>query len=314
MAADHSSAARASVTTRLRGWLARPEMRDHPVRTVSRRLRYEAYKRNPSDRGTVERRIRFDDDLIVYVRPSEVIDHGLFLYGIYERAASSVFVRLMRPGMTVVDAGAHAGQYTLLAAKRLGPGGRVIAFEPNPEALRRLRRNIRANRFEDRVTIHERALGDTNTTMVLHASDDDLNLGGASLLPQPNAPSTIEVMCSRLDDVIGEERIDVMKVDVEGFESQVLEGARGALGLHRPIVQFEVNGLTVGSSGWTAPAIEALRSLGYGIYVPVPASGDRWRLAPFDPRVDPVLTKERGSPVNLFAVHPARSEPATPLL
>jgi FkbM family methyltransferase len=297
-----------SLPKRLRNWLGRVETREHPLRTVSRRLRYEMYKRR-GDGLLKEHRIRFDEDLLISVRPEEVVDRGLFLYGIYERAASAVFTAIVQAGMTVVDAGAHIGQYTLLAAKRVGAAGTVLAFEPNPEALNRLKKNIDANNFSDRVTIHPIALGDAPGMLSLHASDDPHNLGGASLMGQSRPTATIDVRVVRLDGVAadGLERLDVIKVDVEGFESRVLAGAEQLVSKHLPVVQFEVNGLTQGPSGWTAPIFESLRHYGYELYGPVERTSRRWGLRRIADGEDPRWAAEEGSPLNLFAVHPSNA-------
>src|SRR5260370_22397812 len=80
-----------------------------------------------------------------WLAEKSALDHEL-IYNEFEQMETRVVERLLRPGMTVIDAGAHHGLYTLLASKRVGGAGRVIAIGPSPRARERLEKNLRVNR------------------------------------------------------------------------------------------------------------------------------------------------------------------------
>src|SRR6202022_4832032 len=93
-----------------------------------------------------------------WLAEKSALDDDLVQEG-FEDAEIAFVHRLLRPGMTVLDAGAHHGLYTLLASKRVGKQGRVIAFEPSPRERKRLRRHLRVNRCKN-VDVQSCALGD----------------------------------------------------------------------------------------------------------------------------------------------------------
>jgi FkbM family methyltransferase len=151
----------------------------------------------------------------------------------YEPGTSRLFCRLVRPGFRVLDIGANVGWFTLLAADRVGPTGLVHAFEPQPRLATLLHRSLFANSFWDRCALHEFALGATSGAAELHVVHGKFG-GGTLRAPTPGelrwmraeAASTVEVDLRMLDDVLAADpRVDVIKIDVEGFERAVFEGA-----------------------------------------------------------------------------------------
>jgi FkbM family methyltransferase len=140
----------------------------------------------------------------------------------HEQAMASHFARAVRPGMTVVDAGAYLGYFTLLAANRVGPHGRVHAFEPHPESFRALRENVRANGFEDRVTAVPVALGESSAIRRLRLEDNPTQ---STLAGGGHGTRSIEVECVALDQYLDTAVApDLVKVDVEGGEVAALAG------------------------------------------------------------------------------------------
>ena len=152
---------------------------------------------------------------------------------------------LLRPGNVVVDAGAAFGIYTLVAARRVGPSGCVIAFEPTTETYSFLIRNIELNGFHW-VRAFQWALGASEGEALLYHSPYDL--AQSSLAPPDRriSPASHELVRVRtLDNVLDElgfhSRLDVLKVDVEGAEELVLRGAERHITTCRPIIVFEIN-------------------------------------------------------------------------
>jgi FkbM family methyltransferase len=135
-----------------------------------------------------------------------------------------------QPGWIVLDVGANSGVYTVQQARR---GARVYAFEPNPDCYRRLQKSVRANNVESRVMTVNRALGATAGSAELLVPEGITIMG--SLRPEWNprgAGKGVRVEVDTVDQAVrtlGIDRIDLLKVDVEGLELDVLQGAQETL-------------------------------------------------------------------------------------
>lgn len=144
-------------------------------------------------------------------------------------------------GDTFVDAGANIGFYSLRAARLVGKGGKVVAIEMMPQTAASLRRNLQASGVRN-VSVVERALAARNGDLV-EASADPAKLGQASIaFGSDGARSlTVEVETARLDTLIPDGRVALLKMDLEGAEYDALVGAERLLGRIGAIV-FESNG------------------------------------------------------------------------
>jgi FkbM family methyltransferase len=158
---------------------------------------------------------------------SDWIGQYVFVTASYEEPTAALMAQVVRPGDLVVDVGANVGFFTLLLSRLVGKTGRVIAFEPMPHALDRLRAHVSLNRCEN-VTIRDCALGSSTGTEQLYLGPRH-HTSIASMQPREGA-QTVEVACRTLDDELqGEAVIRCMKIDAEGWEPQVLAGARRVL-------------------------------------------------------------------------------------
>ena len=176
------------------------------------------------------------------------------LGGTYEREQTRLFERLVRPGDTVLDVGAHVGYYTLLASVLVGDSGRVHAFEPNPRNAEFLRRHLLANRRRN-VRVEQLAVSDR-----AGAARFDFGTGsGTGHLADGGA---LEVHTVRLDDYCAERGLapSAIKIDVEGAETFVLDGARETLRRHRPVIFLSTHGTEVHRA-----CLALLRGLGYRV-------------------------------------------------
>lgn len=163
--------------------------------------------------------------------------HGLHALGVYEPAESRAFVGLTRPGDVVYDIGAHAGYYTALAGRLVGPAGRVVAFEPLPRNLAWLGRTIAANRLGN-VRVIAAAVSDRTgkASFAVGAGDPDQS---GSYMGRLTAGGDIPVETLRLDEFVregSEPPPALLKIDVEGAEVRVLAGARETIAACRPII------------------------------------------------------------------------------
>lgn len=131
------------------------------------------------------------------------------------------------PGQTVVDAGGHIGTFALMAARRVGPTGRVIVFEPSPETLALLRRNLELNAMPW-VRLHALALGAKDGLATLYVSPPGEGNPAADSLMSSEGREPVEVPMRPLDEVLAEDgvgAVDHLKIDVEGAELLLLDGA-----------------------------------------------------------------------------------------
>jgi FkbM family methyltransferase len=181
----------------------------------------------------------------------------------FEPAERAFVQRFLTPGMTVLDIGAHHGLYTLLAAKLVGPTGKVFAFEPSPRERKALALNVTLNRCKN-VSLQPLALGGQEGLFDLHIAGDGMT-GFNSFRPSVDAGKTLKVSVrvTTLDNWItatGIHRVDFIKLDVEGGELSVLSGARELLTRQpRPIILAEVEDRR--TAPWGYAANEIVRNL-----------------------------------------------------
>ena len=169
----------------------------------------------------------------------------LFLEGerfIHERFLLS---KLLKPGMRVVDVGANIGYYLLLFEKYIGSEGEVICIEPSVENLPELKKNIEINRFVN-VKLFDVAIGmDDGTT--------GLRVGINSGVVEKNQGS-YQVALRKLDSLVTD-KVDFLKIDVEGYEGQVLKGAQEILNRDKPILFLEIHPSIIPEFGFSVGQI-----------------------------------------------------------
>lgn len=180
--------------------------------------------------------------------------HGCWL-GTYEARNQRELIRLVKPGDCVYDIGANVGFYTLLASKAVGSTGRVLAFEPFPSNVDILSRHLRLNRLTN-ATLVDAAVSDCERT-------SRFQTGESCEQGRLNETGELEVRTVTLD--AGRARGDwpapnLMKIDVEGAESQVLAGAKTILSTDRPTILLACHG----TSQFQA-CTDLLRAAGYQI-------------------------------------------------
>ena len=159
------------------------------------------------------------------------------LRGEYEPHLFKFFSQTLKPGMVFIDIGANVGFYSMLAAQRVGNKGKVFCFEPNSENCRLIMLSIYKNQFEN-VLVYPFALGN-KTGHALFSSHIGSNGGLISDTQDSllNANCVITPMI-KLEDIVSEQ-VDLIKIDVEGAEGLVIEGAMKLIERYRPIVTSE---------------------------------------------------------------------------
>ena len=157
--------------------------------------------------------------------------------GDYERAEFEALDRRLHPGMTVVDVGANIGLHSVFFATRIIPGGRVLALEPEPANFGYLEANVQRNGLTN-VEMFMMGAGARGGALRLHLVPGTV---GGHTAAEIDSGSSIDVEVVRLDDLLRDRvtRVDLMKVDVEGYEGQVLDGFRETLARDRPTLLIE---------------------------------------------------------------------------
>lgn len=156
----------------------------------------------------------------------------LAMDGFWEAWNSVAVARHVRPGWRVVDVGANHGYFTLLLASLVGPEGRVFAIEPNPRLFALLERTVRLNGFDDRVTLLQFAAASHDAAVDLRVPRE-FSGDGSVVLRRAGELASCPVQQRRLDGLI-DGPIDFLKIDAEGADYDVLEGAIGLLPPDRP--------------------------------------------------------------------------------
>ena len=159
--------------------------------------------------------------------------------GIYEYRKQRVLRRLVSEGIVVCDIGANAGFYTLALSRMVGPRGRVIAFEPMPRNLDKLRFHLKINKI-DNVFVSPCALSERSGVIGFACGDSDFT-GRIS----NNALDSFQVPSITLDEFLQEQAIadpSLLKIDVEGAEAQVLAGAQKLIERARPAMLIAIHG------------------------------------------------------------------------
>lgn len=176
------------------------------------------------------------------------------------------FLRSLRlEGLTVYDVGAFEGAVTLFLSRAVGDSGHVVAFEPNPTNAARLRENVAINRLEN-VEIRQVAIGKEAGTATLAFTPREGGCG--TLTPADDRQRAIDVSVETLDRLVGDglPPPSFMKIDVEGLECDLLEGARATLVEHAPRLMIELHGYELADRRANAERVLGILSaFGYSI-------------------------------------------------
>ena len=193
-----------------------------------------------------------------YLVPHFDATRGFFDYCGHDLGDLRFLWRNLKPGAVFLDIGAHHGVYSVVAAKKVGIDGVVVAFEPSVREYRRLRMHLRLNRLGS-VRAEPLALGSAACTQkFFQITNGDNTRGGFRPPASEDRISEISVETVRLDDYVSQfplARVDFVKLDVEGGEREVLRGASSVLTKFRPIFICEVLDATTQAWGYKAREI-----------------------------------------------------------
>jgi FkbM family methyltransferase len=186
------------------------------------------------------------------------LDRGLPVWRLVGSAEpngeDAYFARTIEAGQRVVDIGANIGLYTLLFARLVGNTGAVIAIEPGPKSFDLLKRNIAENSYEN-IRAENAAVADRSGTIdlfVCRSGESDNRIAGT--LVDHDQRDKVSVRCATLDEIVGREAVDFIKMDAQGAEFMILQGAQQTLrenaGL-RVLMEYSPGGLATAGSAAT---------------------------------------------------------------
>lgn len=185
--------------------------------------------------------------------------------GIYEPATSAAIYHYIKPGMNVIEGGACCGYHALNIAKAVGSEGKVFCFEANPVLVEILKKNVEINGYQGYVEITHAGIWSEEAVMSFPMLG--AGLGGASFKNpyQLAVAPTVPVRMVSLDDMFSDDRIDFIRMDIEGAEIEALRGAKGILSRQRPgmILEWIPDNSTAGES---VELFDLLKKYNYQIY------------------------------------------------
>jgi len=189
----------------------------------------------------------------------------------WEAAETQFVLSQLGAGDCFVDIGANIGWFTVLGAHKVGPEGRVYAFEPRFDLMRRLRDSVAANGMSERCIFHNVALGNAEGEMEIATVPSERNPGHSFLVRgelEPEAIAYGKVRIRRLDDFSYEKPVDLIKIDVEGAEAMVLAGGLGLLKRDKPFLVSEFFPAWLRRVSGVEPEsyLNSLRDIGYRIF------------------------------------------------
>jgi FkbM family methyltransferase len=198
----------------------------------------------------------------------------------YEPELTKLFEQMVKPGDVVVDVGANIGYFTLLASKLVGERGRVYAFEPAPETFALLKRSIAAN-DSGNVCALQKALWNVRASGKLLLEGE--NWGANRIIDSETGGHSIEVEMVSMDEFFenGHQKVDVVKIDAEGAEINILNGATAVLQKNPDLVLFaEFNPKLLEAAGQHPERyIQVIASHGFTIYAVDDIAGSTTQLA-----------------------------------
>lgn len=249
---------------------------------------------NETTRASPYHQIKKIEDVTYELDVREAIDREILEFGFFELSTAAALSRLCLPGSTVLDIGANIGAHTFHLAKKVGETGRVIAFEPTTYAFTKLYRNMLLNNFNN-VRLERMALSDTSGVMEL-AFNSSWRSEGSELPPVQEA-----MLLMTLDEymrryAVG--RVDLIKLDVDGYEVKILRGGKETIAKYRPHIVTELCAYALQQQGETVMnLLHFLSALGYRFF-----GEQTYELLEDLPSIAASVPAD--SSINVLAIHP----------
>ena len=253
------------------GWTFAGPATSNDVGTFARRLIWSRYRDEQIDMPV---EVEWCEGLRIELRVGNDASWSVFVGGEYEPNEIAFLAATLKPGMTLVDVGANEGLFTLVAALRVGDSGRVLALEPSSREFQRLQKNIDLNGLKNveplRLALYDHS-GHANLSCAefghegLNAIGDRIANAGVAV----TGSETVEL--ETLDTLVaarGVDHLDFIKVDAEGSEARILEGAIGTVNRFQPVILLEIEPENLAAQGSTTDGLlELVARIGYRTWV-----------------------------------------------
>jgi len=172
------------------------------------------------------------------------ISEELLMFKTHEPISTKLISSELKSGMVCLEVGANIGYYTLLESKVIGDSGKVVAVEPSPENFEKLKQNLSLSNVKN-VLPFNFACGDKNGKIkfLISEKSNRCTTLDENYLATPS-DNIIEVPVKKIDDFLNEnkiEKVDFIRMDVEGYERQIIKGMEKTLDKYNPMIQIEVH-------------------------------------------------------------------------
>jgi FkbM family methyltransferase len=203
------------------------------------------------------------------------IGRPLLVKGSYEQRISETFAKYLQPDSCVIDIGANIGYYSLLAASRC-PQGKVLSFEPDKQNFQLLKTSIVYNGFEQIIQAYNLAVSDTNKSIMIADLGTTVNSGARvtsinedllkSLVADKDA-SLNKIEAVQLDSFVIANKVDIVKIDIEGHEPYAVRGMLNILKRDQPVIFAELAPSSINLFSGMEPSdfLQPLIDIGYSI-------------------------------------------------
>jgi len=193
---------------------------------------FPLYKYIPGRRKIVKKEI---DGISYELDLSERIQASIYYYGCFEKETTELINRVTKSGMTVIDVGANIGCHTFRFAKLVGETGKVYAFEPMSHAFKKLKRNNELNTFNN-IIFEKLGVSDKEEEKKIFFTTEWSLLGECT----DGEPENIKF--TTIDNYFENKRVDIIKIDVDGYETEVIKGGRKTIKKCKPEIIIEICG------------------------------------------------------------------------
>lgn len=180
--------------------------------------------------------------LKLFLQIDDWIQEIIYFLGDYEKAELETLKLFLQKDSVFIDIGANFGLYTLNASKLIGQNGHIISFEPFYQNFNSLKKNILLNNLKN-IKIEKLAIGEINGVLKMYYDDKEKNLGMASMIQMKSGRKedvNVVSLDSYLESKTFIKKIDLIKIDVEGFEYSALMGMQNTLITYSPSIIIEI--------------------------------------------------------------------------
>lgn len=193
-----------------------------------------------------------NEPLALHISTGSYIEWKILAEGTYEPATGNLISLSLRPGFVAMDIGANIGVHTLRMAKAVGEQGKVISCEPMPHLQNKLKANVQLNRLESIVQIMGIAISDAPGETKMSGSPDTFNQGTGRMDTEGETNVRVTTGDALISE-LGMQRLDLIKIDIEGYEMKAIQGLTNSIAQFKPriLVEYDQAYWEKCGSSWT---------------------------------------------------------------